>query len=192
MRLFAAVEIDEQQAARAEALIRELRTRADRSAPGARVTWLTLERLHLTITFIGEVDASLGAAVASSLKPAVRIAPFTLRLGGLGAFPARGRPRALWVGVEEGRDELVALEREVTARLSRLGIPHEDRPYTPHLTLARVREASGLRTSLLLNGLERAGRLGATRIGAITLFESRLGPGGPRYAPIIKTPLLDD
>jgi 2'-5' RNA ligase len=83
---------------------------------------------------------------------------------------------------------LVDLEREVGARLAPCGFPPEDRPYRPHLTLARVREPEGLRTAPLVEGLADR-TLGTARIAAITLFESRLSPKGPAYAPRARTAL---
>jgi 2'-5' RNA ligase len=94
----------------------------------------------------------------------------------------------IWAGVSKGRDRLDAIEREVTARLAGVGIEPEDRPYSAHLTLARVRDAAGLRADPLLE-CHRTVELGATRVEAITLFESRLSPKGPTYVPILRTPL---
>ena len=92
------------------------------------------------------------------------------------------------MGVAHGRDELKAIERIVSSRLLALGIAEEDRPYSPHLTLARVRDAAGLRTIRLLDGLTDRS-VGTTRIDAITLFQSRLSPKGPTYVPLLRTSL---
>jgi 2'-5' RNA ligase len=188
VRLFVAAEIGEALPSRATELILELRKRTVGAAPRAKVTWLTSERLHITIRFIGEVDDSRGAAIRAALESPLDVAPFDLTLAGTGAFPKGGAPRVMWAGVEQGRDDLIAVEREVTSRLDALGIPAEDRPYSPHLTLARVREAAGLRSATLLEGLEDRS-LGTTRIDAITLFQSRLSPKGPTYVPLLQTPL---
>jgi 2'-5' RNA ligase len=187
MRLFVAAEIGETLAARAAELTRELQRRARESAPRARVTWVPADRLHLTVRFIGEVDETRAAGVHNALEPPLAVAPFDLTLTGAGAFPKGGAPRVLWVGVANGRDELVAAERDVSARLARLGIPEEERAYSPHLTLARVREPAGLRSARLLEGLtERA--LGTVRVDAITLFQSKLSPKGPAYTPLLRIP----
>jgi 2'-5' RNA ligase len=186
VRLFIAAEIGEALAGRAAEVIRELQKRAAESAPRAKVTWLTSDRLHITIRFIGEVDDARGAAIRAALEPSLDVKPFELALAGTGAFPKRGPPRVLWAGFEEGKEPLMAAEREVTARLASLGIPQEERPYSPHLTLARVREAAGLRSAGLFEGLAER-RLGTTRIDAITLFQSRLSPKGPTYVPLVRT-----
>jgi 2'-5' RNA ligase len=188
MRLFIAADIGDALAARALELIGELRKRAEHHAPGARVTWLAAGRLHITLTFIGEVDDARGAAIAAALTPPIPGEPFELTLEGTGAFPKSGPSRVLWAGVGRGRDELIAAQRHVSARLMPLGVPLEERPYSPHLTLARVREASGLRPAALFDGLLDR-RLGTTRIDAITLFQSKLSPNGPTYVPLLRIPV---
>jgi 2'-5' RNA ligase len=185
VRLFVAVEIGEALAARAGELGRELQTRVAGTSTGAKVTWIPDDRLHLTVRFIGEVDDPRAVAVREALEPPLRIGPFALTLAGAGAFPLRGSPRVLWVGVAAGREELAAAERELSARLAPIGIPEEDRAYSPHLTLARVREPAGLRSERLLEGLTDR-ELGTVTIGAITLFQSKLSPKGPTYTPLLR------
>ncbi len=188
MRLFVAVEIGERLAGRAAELIRELGKRTVDAAPRARLTWLAANRLHITIRFIGEVDDVRAAAIVAALQPPIDVESFDLTLTGVGVFPKSGPPRVVWTGIEQGRDDLIAVERELSSRLAALGIPAEGRPYSPHLTLARVREAAGLRSAGLLDGLEDRS-LGTTRIDAITLFQSRLSPKGPTYLPLLRTSL---
>src|SRR5919109_768108 len=132
MRLFTAVEIGEAAQARAAALLDELRRRAGRSAPHAKLTWVAAERMHLTLRFIGEVDAGKGEQIVHALREPIAMRPFTVHWAGLGSFPPRGAPRVLWIGVQSGREALMAAERQVGARLERLGLAPEDRPYNPH------------------------------------------------------------
>ena len=188
MRLFVAVEIGEALAARVAELSRALQRRAGDAAPHGKVTWVPPDRLHLTVRFIGEIDDGRAAAVGAALEPPLNVAPFDLTLAGAGAFPKSGSPRVLWVGVASGREELVAAEREISTRLARLGIPEEERPYSPHLTLARVREPAGLRSARLLDGLTDQS-LGAVHVDAITLFHSKLSPKGPTYTPLLRIPM---
>ena len=185
MRLFVASEIGETLAAKTAEVSRVLQRRTAASTPLAKVTWVPPDRLHLTIRFIGEVDDRQAASVGVALEPPLTIAPFDLTLAGVGAFPKRGSPRVLWIGVARGGDALIAAEHEVTARLASLGIPREERAYSPHLTLARVREAAGLRTEQLLDGLTDA-VIGTEHIDAITLFRSKLSPKGPAYTPLVR------
>jgi 2'-5' RNA ligase len=188
VRLFVAVEIDATVAQRAAALGEALRRRAREAAPRARVTWVAADRLHVTVRFIGEVDERQATAIRAALAPRLELDAFDLVVAGAGAFPPKGPPRALFAGIAEGAEGLVAVEREVSARLVACGVPREDRAYRPHLTLARVREAAGLRSASLLEGAG-AGTLGAMRADAITLFQSRLSPEGPTYEALQRTPL---
>lgn len=144
--------------------------------------------MHLTVRFIGAADEARTEAIKRAMEVPFPIAPFELRFAGAGAFPGAGTPRVIWVGVEAGTERLREIERETTRRLQSVGIPPEDRPYSPHLTLARVRDAAGLRTRALVEGLERV-PAGATRCEAITLYESRLSPQEPAYLPLLRTPL---
>jgi 2'-5' RNA ligase len=187
MRLFTAIELDEDVHARAATLLETLRRRAAEGAPGARLTWVPADRMHLTLRFIGEVEDTMAAAVITALREPIAVEPFTVRWEGLGSFPPRGAPRVLWVGVAEGTDGLVRAEAAVSARLEALGIPGEERPYSPHLTLARVREPAGLKSASLFQGL--SGALGSTRVQAITLFRSHLSPKGPTYVAMERTGL---
>lgn len=188
MRLFVAAEIGERLAGRVADLVRELEKRAADAAPRARLTWLGADRLHITIKFIGDLDDVRAAGIVAALQPPLDVEPFDLRVAGMGAFPKNGAPRVLWIGIESGRDGLIAAEREISSRLTTLAGPAELRPYSPHLTLARVREAAGLRSASLLEGLEDRS-LGTTRIDAITLFQSRLSPTGATYVPLLRTAL---
>jgi 2'-5' RNA ligase len=114
--------------------------------------------------------------------------PFDLTVDGLGAFPRAGQPRVLWAGLARGRESLLRLERVVASRLAEAGIAPEPRAYNPHLTLARVRDAAGLRAAALLDGVSDD-PIGTIRIDAFTLFDSRLSSKGPTYVPLQRTPL---
>jgi 2'-5' RNA ligase len=188
MRLFIAIDVGDAIAAEAARVVEMLRRRAQALAPGARISWVTPERMHLTVRFIGYVDQPTASAIEEALAPPLGVPPFELRCSGIGTFPPRGAPRVVWAGVHGDGNALAAVERQVSDRLERLGIAREDRPYSPHLTLARVKEAAGLRAPGLLEGLA-AHSFGAIRVGAITLFESRLSSRGPTYIPVFTTRL---
>jgi len=187
VRLFTAIELGERVQARAAAVLETLRHRAATSAPRAKITWVPADRMHLTLRFIGEVDDAKGEAIVSALRAPLALEPFAVRWAGLGSFPPRGAPRVLWVGVASGRDALVRAESEISTRLAALGIAREDRPYSPHLTMARVREPGGLKTAPLFEGVD--GALGETHVDTITLFRSHLSPKGPTYVAIERTRL---
>jgi RNA 2',3'-cyclic 3'-phosphodiesterase len=188
MRLFVAVEIAPAVAVTAAGLIDSLRERALRLAPRSRITWIAADRLHITVRFIGHVDADQADVIRRVLTPSLEREPFPLSIAGVGTFPPKGPPRVVWAGLTEGRQPLTAIEEHVGNRLSGVGIAPDERPYNPHLTLARVREAGGLRSAALLEAVTDA-VLGTTTVKAITLFESRLSPKGPTYVALQRTAL---
>jgi RNA 2',3'-cyclic 3'-phosphodiesterase len=187
-RLFVAIELGAAVLEEASRLLGELRRRVDRRYPSSRITWVAPDRLHLTVRFIGHVNEPEGSRIAEALKPSLSGSGFDVEWRGLGAFPKSGPPRVLWVGATTGHDRLLALEQEVSKRLTEIGVAREARAYSPHLTLARVREARGLRTAALFERLVDR-RLGTTRVDEITLFESRLSPKGPTYVALQFTKL---
>ena len=188
MRLFVAIDVGPTIASAAAMLVERLKTRAAKLSPRAKITWIPADRMHLTVRFIGHVDEPQYQAIASALQPAVTMHPFDLRIRGTGAFPRSGPPRAIWCGISDGLEQVEDVEREITERLKGVDVPPDDRKYSPHLTLARIREAHGLRASALLDST-RDIELGATRVEAITLFESRLSPKGPTYISLQETRL---
>lgn len=171
MRLFVAAEIAEDVVKQLATCGEELRRRSAQAAR-AHITWVAADRLHVTVRFIGEMDAARARAIEAALEPALSLPPFDLEIQGIGAFPERGAPRLLWAGIGRGAGALGLVEAEVSSRLDRCGVPREARPYHPHVTLARVREPGGLGTATWLEGLsDRC--FGVAPVNAITLFESR-------------------
>jgi 2'-5' RNA ligase len=155
-------------------------------APHSRITWIRADRLHVTLRFIGHVADEQATPILQILRPPLNTAPFDLTVAGVGTFPVTGPPRVVWAGIAGGRDRLVALANIVSQRLEGVGMAREERPFDPHLTLARVRAAGGVRSQALLEGLSNT-VLGTTPVDAITLFESRLSPQGPQYEPLQRT-----
>jgi 2'-5' RNA ligase len=133
VRLFVAVEIDHSVREALGAFSAVLRRKAQTLAPSARIGWVALEQLHITLRFIGEVDDDKAAAIAGALLMPLEAEPFDLDAAGAGAFPERGAPRVLWAGVEGGVEGLANLEAEVSRRLAACAIartPRDcDRPH---------------------------------------------------------------
>lgn len=187
MRLFVACEVGAAVGVAGAALIRELRARVEQTAPQARLTWVMPERFHVTVRFIGHVDAVRALAIHEALRPRLDSRAFDAVIEGVGVFPDRRPPRVVWAGLSTGKPEMVALAREVTARLATV-MQGDDGELRPHLTLARVKDPRGLRAETLCRGLETVS-LGAMRVEAVTLFESRQTGGVLRYVPLRRTPL---
>lgn len=188
MRLFVGVALGDEVVRQLHVLLDVLHERAAEMAPRARITWVPPERLHVTVRFIGNVDDHRTRAIRSALEAPLTVKPFNLIVAGVGTFPKGRPPRVIWAGISQGLSELQQMEQEISGRLERRGIAREERDYTPHVTLARVRDAAGLRASPLLQGLSE-GTLGTSRVDAATLFESRLSPKGPAYISLQRTPL---
>jgi 2'-5' RNA ligase len=185
VRLFVAVEIGSDVQRAAERVIGELKRRVEHSAPRAHVSWVKVERLHLTVRFIGQVDEVVGRRLREALEGPLSTAAFECTIAGTGTFPPRRPPRVVWAGVAAGLEQLQAVEQEVRSRLDALTPVQGDRVYHPHLTLARIKDPTGLKPASLLAGLENV-VFGTVRVGAVTLFESRLS-SEPAYVPLGRT-----
>lgn len=131
MRLFTAVDLPPHVLLKLERLQSVLR-------PAALIKWSPLDNLHITTKFIGEWPDSRLGELTDALRSVVRRVPFDLELRNLGWFPNDRSPRVLWVGVER-EEPLRELSYATEECLLKLGIPKEDRDFTPHLTLARVK-----------------------------------------------------
>lgn len=149
MRAFLAVELDAAVRDHISTYQRQLRGRLD--VPGARrrsrVSWTAPQTMHLTVKFLGEIEDSAAETLRHALQPGLgSIQPFTIPLRRLGAFPSARDPRALWVGppqdwsATEDSHQLRALHGAVEAACARIGAERDDRPFSPHLTIARVRD----------------------------------------------------
>ncbi|ODP37119.1 RNA 2',3'-cyclic phosphodiesterase [Sphingomonas turrisvirgatae] len=151
--------------------------------PGAR--WQDDDQLHVTLRYIGEVDARTADDVAAALG-GVHAAPLELRLSGCGIFDTRGRANALWAGVAP-REPLAALHRKLDQALVRVGLEPERRAYLPHITLARLGGGSPPLDRFVA---DHAGLASPPfRVEHMVLYESHLGQGGSIYEPVECYPL---
>lgn len=157
-------------------LIRELSGRLE------TVRWTKAENIHLTLKFLGGVEADGIPPVRECLnRMAQTHLPFPVALEGLGVFPPRGKPRVIWAGVGEGKGRLTDLAEDLDRNLAELGFPRETRKYTPHLTLGRIKKTrSGSDPRAISRGIERrwADSLGSFNVDMIVLMESTLTPRG--------------
>lgn len=178
-RTFIAIDLGE--TARA-ALGREI-GRLRRALPGIR--WTNPESLHLTLAFLGELDEPrlLGAMAAASAA-AVQVAPFTLELAGFGTFGPQRAPRVVWAGVGGEREALSAAEVRLREALSVRGFLPDERPFSPHLTLARLPERPGPGDVERLRAALREGRheKAPFRVEALAVMKSELSREGARYS----------
>ena len=183
-RLFIAVPFPSEAESEIAALVEGVR--ADGVPGGGRdVRWVRLDSLHLTLRFLGPtLDERIGPAVQATRAAATTSRPFDISIGGAGAFPSAGRPRALWLDVRVGQPELIALAASVDAALRDAGWAIDDKPLRAHLTLAR---ADGVAAGAAIGArlVTAAADLHVTfRAAEIGLFESITGGGPARYQPI--------
>ncbi len=167
MRLFAAIDIPED-------VRRNLETFVDKLRPAARITWSPVENLHVTTKFIGEwPEANL-----DEMKAALRAVPCSgsvaISVRGLGWFPNARHPRVFWAGIEASPN-LAALAEATESATAELGVPKEDRKFSPHLTLARIRERVPLDS--LMRAVEKSANVdfGSFEARSFYLYLSRGG-----------------
>lgn len=169
MRLFVALDLDRSLRERLEAFLRAGRERF----PQAR--WTRTEALHVTLKFLGEVPSDREPHVRQALR-GVRATPLILSVSGLGGFPNPREPRTLWAGVPL-TPPLRELAEAVEAALAPLGFVREQRPFAPHLTLARSTHARLLAPLLR----EPAAEWGELRAEEFFLYLSRPQQGVYQY-----------
>jgi 2'-5' RNA ligase len=149
--------------------------------------------MHLTVRFIGHADDNRAAAVIEALIPALEIAPFDIELGGCGVFPPSGPPRVLWIGLTQGLPSLALMHDAFNQRLRPFGFEPESRPFSAHLTLARIKDAPRGAGRLVRDALTHiAPPRTQSRVTRATIFQSHLSSQGPRYEPIAFTALKAD
>src|SRR4051794_22869127 len=175
MRLFVAVDVDDRTRARVARLIETLRAGMAQPRSVARFSWIPPERLHLTLHFIGHVTDTVGDEICARLRTPIDQAPFELRFDRVGTFPSPARPRVVWLGIDRGADGLAVLHAEVARRLGDVPFRRESRAFSPHLTLARIKDGGTRADS------EHIARVlpeptGGCTIDHVTLYESRLLP----------------
>lgn len=176
MRLFVAVNLPEA----------ERRAAHEATAPlrhgDLPVKWVAEASLHLTLKFLGDVEAERADAIAAALDAAVAAArPFDVGLGGLGAFPALARPRIVWLGVER-HPALELLANDVERALQPFGFEAELRPFQPHITLGRAKQGAPAAAFAKFEKLiARVSYEGMAPVGSVDLMESLLQPEGAVY-----------
>ncbi len=188
VRAFIAIDLPNDVLENIENVSRRLQTQL-RHYP---IKWVPTENIHLTLKFLGDVSESNLPLIEDMLAGEVSDhKPFEFGVGRLGAFPDMKRPRVIWVGVE-APEELLALQRGVESVMQRLGYPREQRPFQPHLTLARIARRATTNEVYAIGRTLReisVSFLGSARVTEVHLYKSDLHPTGAVYTRLFTTTL---
>lgn len=176
MRLFVAIELPDE--------LKKGLARLRTDIPGAR--WVPAEQIHLTLAFLGETDGEITERLKAGLAM-IQADAFELSWGGLGCFPDWRRPRVVWAGVKP-EPNLFRLAAAVHQAVRATGINLEERPFSPHITLARLKLPTAAELGLFL-GQQRRLTLQRFSVQEFTLFQSSLTSQGAVHSPIRIFPL---
>jgi 2'-5' RNA ligase len=145
------------------------------------------ENIHLTLKFLGNVSITRLDEVKSSFKQ-LTFPSFSAEIKGAGAFPNLKHMNVIWVGVDEGWSQVEQIYEQVEKLLSTLGFKRENRPFSPHITIARVR--SGRKRDEIANFLQHLGdeSFGTITVDKVRLKQSVLSSSGPKYSTLLEVP----
>ncbi len=180
IRAFIAIELPGELKLMLKTLEQKLKTPQSRCAK-----WVDPSSIHLTLKFLGNVSPKLIDDIKKVLEAEVRKSqPFTLQTAQTGCFPNARRPRVFWIGLDGDLEKLLEVQSRVDESMGRLGFPRESRPFTAHLTLARLREDCSVEERSSFAKLVEGSRLEANfsmRVNSISLVRSQLRPEGALY-----------
>ena len=152
------------------------------------VKWVDPYSIHLTLKFLGSIAADRISEITKAMEEAIQgISPFHLEVKDLGVFPSLRRVQVAWVGISGEVDKLSQLQQHLESNLARLGFAPESRPFTPHLTLARLRNRASLDERQSFGQLIATTKFEAVytiKVDAISLMRSQLTREGAIYSQI--------
>jgi 2'-5' RNA ligase len=186
IRTFIAIELSNE----ARTALADLQDRLKNRVPPKTVRWTPPKNVHLTLHFLGDVAQHDIDKVTEALQRTVSAyPPFSLHLSGLGCFPNLRRPRIIWAGVTGATAPLIEIHRELGQSLKVIDFEPDTRPYSPHLTIGRVKKGLSRRelTELgtrLEQALSEVADLALLPVRQISLIKSDLKPTGAVYTPL--------
>ena len=183
VRSFIAIELSEEVKAGLSQLQSCLK-----SGTQTHVKWVDPNSIHLTLKFLGIIAVNKIGDITKAMEATVQgVPPFQLELKDLGVFPNLKRVQVAWVGLSGEIDKLKLLQQRVESNLAPLGFAPENRPFTPHLTLARLRESTSPQERQEFGQLFTSAKLEVTRpmkVDSLSLMRSQLAPGGAIYSQL--------
>src|SRR6267143_6376720 len=180
VRSFISIDLEDQQI-----LSRIVSILSSLQALGGDLKPVERENIHITLKFLGNVSTPRLAEVKSSLKQ-LGVPAFTAEIKGAGAFPNLKHMNVIWVGVNKGWTQVEQIYEQVEKLLSGLGFRRENRPFSPHITIARVR--SGRKRDEVASFLQRLTEesFGTITVDKIRLKQSILSSSGPKYSTLLE------
>ena len=150
---------------------------------GAQLKTVKPQNVHLTIRFLGDISPAMVDAIHEEIKQ-LSFSPFTVELNGLGAFPKLNYPRVVWAGITKGANELKDVFGQLEPRLRGLGFKPDNKGFSPHLTIARVR--TGRNKVELVKRIQELENyeFGEVKATCLRLKKSDLTPRGPIYSTL--------
>ncbi len=183
VRSFIAIEIPSEVRAQLAALEEKLKARRHPC-----VKWVDPQSVHLTLKFLGSVPVdTIPQIVEAATRRTEPLSPFSLQIGGTGAFPGWQRPQVVWVGIRGEIARLAALQKELEVALSPLGFPPESRAFSPHLTIGRLRDRASLEDRRRFGQWAQSVELESSpsfEVHALGLMKSELTLNGPVYSKL--------
>jgi 2'-5' RNA ligase len=188
LRTFIAVDFPLEIIDKARRIITYLKTQTPENA----LKWVVPENLHLTLTFLGDIPEEdleqIRAITSEALKSQP---PFEITIEGLGLYPGVKNPRVVWLGIT-GSQPLIDIHNKLDQALQKADVTPENRDYSPHLTIARVRRHTDHETAMEIGKTlshYKVDTLGDIKIEEIQLYQSKLTPQGPIYTKLLTVPL---
>jgi len=184
MRVFIAIDVDDEIKKALGDLQERLQSIADSSATGIKkgdVKWVRPENVHLTLKFLGEIKDEKAVEVCNIVESvASRHKSFELDIESVGYFGGRSA-KVLWVGTGQGGDNLCRLAEELERELASAGWPRENRKFSSHLTLCRIRNSAAGAKLARMSEDYKDFKLGAVSADSVLVYQSQLRPTGPIY-----------
>jgi len=183
MRCFIAIDIDEKIRNAIADLQKQLASKVD--VKKGDLKWVEPNNIHLTLKFLGEITDEQVAEVSEIAKTVAQAhQKFNLEIESVGSFGGRSA-KVIWVGAGRGADELMALQKDLDDLLAQAGYPKEEREFSAHLTLCRVRNPkAGLKLAEAVKQFEHL-KLGSISANALCVYQSQLTPAGPIYTLLV-------
>lgn len=183
IRSFISIDLHDDLRAKIESLVKLFKE------TGADIRWVKIKNLHLTLKFLGVIEDHQLVPISSRIREiAGRFNDFSFSLTGTGTFPDLNRPRIIWIGIKD-HSNFQKLTKELERAMKEEGFDKEKRPFSPHITVGRVRSLRGIDKLMIELVKYRSMDFGSQHIGAIHLMKSTLTKEGAEYSTLSSAPL---